>query len=262
MTLTYYSMVVLLRAVVLLLGLASTSLADQATWDARVSALKAKTNGQPTTAGAISYHAPSVRPFDVTTSEGKHHPVVLTAASAADGSVVVTVVVRGTGGNTALGKLHPMGKGHWIETIWVEDQSGKVVALQETAEPTGAETTKPIPAFTFSLPAGTTATSLTPFEYCNLHGLWVGPKSTVPFKSVGVVARDKTKDLTVTSGPNSYHKPSIRPFDLATSEGKHHPVLLNAETETDGSVVVTVVVRGTGGATGIDKLHPMGKGHW
>ena len=71
MTLTYYSMVVLLRAVVLLLGLASTSLADQATWDARVSALKAKTNGQPTTAGAISYHAPSVRPFDVTTSEGK-----------------------------------------------------------------------------------------------------------------------------------------------------------------------------------------------
>ena len=62
-------MVVLLRAV-LLLGLAS-SLADQATWDARVSALKAKTNGQPTTAGAISYHAPSVRPFDVTTSEGK-----------------------------------------------------------------------------------------------------------------------------------------------------------------------------------------------
>ena len=63
-------MVVLLRAV-LLLGLASTSLADQATWDARVSALKAKTNGQPTTAGAISFHAPSVRPFDVTTSEGK-----------------------------------------------------------------------------------------------------------------------------------------------------------------------------------------------
>jgi hypothetical protein len=63
-------MVVLLRAV-LLLGLASTSLADQATWDARVSALKAKTNGQPTTAGAISYHAPSVRPFDVTTNEGK-----------------------------------------------------------------------------------------------------------------------------------------------------------------------------------------------
>ena len=35
---------------------------------------------------------------------------MLTAASASDGSVVVTVVVRGTGGNTALGKLHPMGK--------------------------------------------------------------------------------------------------------------------------------------------------------
>ena len=221
-----------------------------------------KTKDLTVTSGPNSYHKPSIRPYDVATNEGKHHPVVLHAATGADGSIIVTVVVRGTGGKTGLGALHPMGKGHWIESIWVEDQTGNVVGMVEYPEPTGAETTKYLPVLKFTLPKGTDVTSLTPYEYCNLHGLWAGPKITVPFKSVGVVARDKTKDLTVTSGPNSYHKPSIRPYDVATNEGKHHPVVLHAATGADGSIIVTVVVRGTGGKTGLGALHPMGKGHW
>ena len=124
----------------------------------------------------------------------KHDPAVTTIVRNADGSHTVTVVVRGTDGS--LSNLHPNDNGHWIETIYVKDQDGTVIFMEEFPEPTSGTSaelgTYPPASIFFTLEADTTVTSLTPYEYCNLHGLWQGP--TVP------MAATSTGGTSIQSG--------------------------------------------------------------
>eukprot|EP00947_MAST-08B_sp_MAST-8B-sp1_P004685 g4685.t1 len=186
----------------------------------------------------------------------KHEPVVLAANANIDGSITVTVVVRGTGGATGFNSLHPMSSGHYIQSIWATDQTGAVVGLIDYPAPTGTEATAPIPVLKFILPAGTLVTSLQPHEFCNLHGLWQGPQVSVPFSSRAQHWTELTSSA-VASGPGSYHAVSSHSF-----ETKHEPVVLAADANSDGSITVTVVVRGTDGATGLSSLHPMNTAHY
>ena len=55
----------------------------------------------------------------------------------------------------------------------------------------------------FTVPAG--ATKLTPWEYCNLHGLWQGPTYDVYYEQI-VSGIEASLDLTLSSGPLSYHE--------------------------------------------------------
>lgn len=108
-------------------------------------------------------------------SDAKHTPFLTLSEDGLTGTIVVG------NGDAEDGVWHPMTASesadqvHFITHIMVEDQDGKVVAL-EPMDPTVAA-----PAtMTFSVPAG--ATELTPLEWCNKHGLYKGP--TVPVPSI------------------------------------------------------------------------------
>ena len=58
-------------------------------------------------------------------------------------------------------------KPHWIEFIWIKDEtSGDVVVAKAFSATDPAS-----PSLTYSAPKGA---RLTPYAYCNLHGLWKG----------------------------------------------------------------------------------------
>ena len=191
--------------------------------------------------GPTSQHAPASTP-------AKHEPAVVWAAPNADGSTDVKVVVRGTDGNDH--SLHPMTDAHWIEYIWVTDQDGNVAFLAKYDAPAADEVA--VPVFEFTVPAGSSITSLTPWEFCNLHGLWEGPSATVPFsaRSAALVA---AADSSVDSGPTSLHEAGATPV-------KHDPVITSTVANDDGTTTVTVVVAGTDGS--LTSLHPMTDAHY
>eukprot|EP01060_Flectonema_neradi_P035409 TRINITY_DN650_c6_g1_i1.p1 TRINITY_DN650_c6_g1~~TRINITY_DN650_c6_g1_i1.p1 ORF type:complete len:1134 (+),score=187.87 TRINITY_DN650_c6_g1_i1:90-3491(+) len=95
--------------------------------------------------------------------------------------------------------LHPMNADHFIETIFVEDQNGVVIASASLLPTSGSS-----PTFEFDIPTNTT--SLTPYEYCNIHGLFKGPTVELVLSS--------TSDIPVTAC-NSENK-----FQMCGNQGK------------------------------------------
>jgi desulfoferrodoxin (superoxide reductase-like protein) len=74
---------------------------------------------------------------------------------------------------------------HYVTYLYVLDQDNNCVAM-EAPDPTGVERC----VVEFAIPKG--ATKLTPYEYCNLHGLWVGPSL-----NVALMARDQNHHRTL-----------------------------------------------------------------
>lgn len=107
--------------------------------------IKAKLDGAAS--GPTSQHVPGAAP-------AKHDPFITF-----DGSKAV-VGVRGTDGSMTT--LHPQSGSHHISLIWVRDQDGRFVHVENTTGRTEAKSSS------FTIPAS--ATTLQPFEYCNLHG--------------------------------------------------------------------------------------------
>ncbi|EDQ87941.1 uncharacterized protein MONBRDRAFT_37611 [Monosiga brevicollis MX1] len=83
----------------------------------------------------------------------------------------VPVVSKNDDGTVTVKVPHVMKKGekdeddHWIEYVFVQDAEGNIVAMNKFT-PTDAAA-----AISFQPEAGKT---LTPFGYCNLHGMWKG----------------------------------------------------------------------------------------
>eukprot|EP00579_Thalassiosira_antarctica_P001393 CAMPEP_0201868152 /NCGR_PEP_ID=MMETSP0902-20130614/2160_1 /ASSEMBLY_ACC=CAM_ASM_000551 /TAXON_ID=420261 /ORGANISM="Thalassiosira antarctica, Strain CCMP982" /LENGTH=338 /DNA_ID=CAMNT_0048393463 /DNA_START=90 /DNA_END=1106 /DNA_ORIENTATION=+ len=108
----------------------------------------------------------------------KHIPVLTLSEDGTFGTVVVG------NGDEVNGVWHPMvasedpSEVHFITHILVQDQDDNVVAL-ESMDPTVAAPAK----MTFSVPAG--VTELTPYNWCNKHGLWKGELVTVTATSAG-----------------------------------------------------------------------------
>jgi len=107
----------------------------------------------------------SADPFTDDTNP-KHIPYV-TVVDDMKGSVIVGVE----------GNYHPMSPTapHWITDIYVVDQDNKIIAFH-TLDPS-AEAAE----IDFNIPAS--ATELTAYEWCNLHGLWKGPTVTISTSS-------------------------------------------------------------------------------
>lgn len=104
-------------------------------------------------------------PFDLAhpyTTDGKHAPYITLDGS--KGRIVV-----GTEEN-----MHVMIGGdaetppHWITDIYVLDQDKKIIAFQ-ALDPTNVD----IATMEFDVPES--ATDVTAYEWCNIHGLWKGP---------------------------------------------------------------------------------------
>lgn len=62
---------------------------------------------------------------------------------------------------------HALAEGHWITTLFVEDQDGAVIHLEEFM---GRGPTASQAKTTFRVPAGVTA--IVAYSYCNLHDCW------------------------------------------------------------------------------------------
>lgn len=61
---------------------------------------------------------------------------------------------------------------HWITEVYVVDQHGAIISM-ESLNPTGVDKAQ----ITFDIPVN--ATTLTAYEWCNIHGLYVGPTISV-----------------------------------------------------------------------------------
>ena len=121
----------------------------------------------------------------------KHDPFIEFDAGGSTG----VVGVRGTGGSMT--SLHPQSApSHYIEAIWIKDQYDNVVFFADMLSESS-------PQVSFTVPVG--ATKLTPYEYCNLHGLWQGPTYNVYYEQI-VSGIEGSLDLTLSSGPLSYHE--------------------------------------------------------
>jgi desulfoferrodoxin (superoxide reductase-like protein) len=189
-----------------------------------------------------------------------------------NGFVGKVVVGEGATPNKSGMPIHPMvddpsnhgGKIHFIETIWVEDQDGKVLSLRSLSP------SEPSPAHMyFDIPSGTT--SLTAYEYCNKHGLFQGETVTVSANNIKIGARSGcsmqqcregasitacqafTAEFSRITGPTAKDDPT----------GKHKPYLL-----LDGTTATIVVGKGATPGNNGSLIHPMSpsadesKVHW
>ena len=162
----------------------------------------------------------------------KHEPYLKIAADR-----TLTISVRGQDASTT--SLHPQSHGtHWIEFVYVKDQDGNVVC-KHTFD---ANETSPTHTCADPLPASVTA--VTSYEYCNLHGLWVGPTLKVGWEveAAKLFAR-ATQSTTVN--PSYYHSPAMV---VAGAPAKHQPKIMGTGNGT------TIVVLGAGGSD--TTLHP------
>merc|ERR1719506_2783253 len=108
--------------------------------------------------------------------ETKHKPFLRI-----EGSQGLVVVGKGAVTGNTSDLIHPMTPSsdpsvlHFIDLIWVEDQTGKIIAMRKVSA------SEPKPAsMAFPIPAGTT--SMTAYEHCNSHGLWKGETVTIESK--------------------------------------------------------------------------------
>ena len=107
----------------------------------------------------------------------KHEPFMINTANQS-----FKVIVLGTDGSQV--NLHPQAyPEHYITTIYVRDGHGAVRAWLEYAEDCAADSANCVLAgeaasVEFALDAVEDAV-FTPYEHCNMHGLWVGAAHTV-----------------------------------------------------------------------------------
>ena len=126
-------------------------------WEVEAASFRAKVN-QSDTVSPTYLHA------TLSATGSKHEPFADRTASP------VSVVVRG--GEGSITELHPQNYGtHWIEIIYARDQYDRVVGSSSLDASAGPAT----PSITMDLSAvSPPVNKLTPFEFCNLHGLWFG----------------------------------------------------------------------------------------
>lgn len=90
-----------------------------------------------------------------------------------NGTATVTVGVEGNyhvmkGAAWELDENGETVEPHWITEVYVVDQTGEILSMQ-SLNPTHLD----IAQITFDIPSS--ATTLTAYEWCNIHGLYIGP---------------------------------------------------------------------------------------
>ena len=166
--------------------------------------------------------------YEIASAPKKHEPFMKIASSR-----VANVVVRGNGGSTDAGSLHPQGPGHYISNIWITDQNGDVVCERLFD---GSEVS---PTMSCQLP--TSVTMAQSHEFCNLHGLWSGPVLTVADEAFA----SGKEEMTSASGIGQ------RYYNEASAiMAKHDPYITYDRATKTGSIVVL----GARGST--VNLHP------
>jgi desulfoferrodoxin (superoxide reductase-like protein) len=84
-----------------------------------------------------------------------------------EGTHVPTVTIDAAKRTATVSCSHGLAEGHWITTLFVEDQDGNVIHLEEFM---GRGPSASLASTTFEVPAG--VTSVMAYSYCNLHDCW------------------------------------------------------------------------------------------
>jgi desulfoferrodoxin (superoxide reductase-like protein) len=107
-----------------------------------------------------------------------------------------------TGGLISVGggdTIHPMTASsdasvvHFITEVLVEDQDGNIIFMK-ALDPTNVDS---VSGVAFAIPEKTT--SVTAYEFCNLHGYWKGPSYPVP-ELYAVDVEEETSDEETSPG--------------------------------------------------------------
>eukprot|EP00594_Rhizosolenia_setigera_P016285 CAMPEP_0178957460 /NCGR_PEP_ID=MMETSP0789-20121207/10931_1 /TAXON_ID=3005 /ORGANISM="Rhizosolenia setigera, Strain CCMP 1694" /LENGTH=350 /DNA_ID=CAMNT_0020639721 /DNA_START=55 /DNA_END=1108 /DNA_ORIENTATION=+ len=120
--------------------------------------------------------------FDNSTSadDNKHVPFI----TLSDDNSQATVVV---GDDTVYHPVVPSNDNpdvvHYVTDIYVVDETGSIVYYTKLDPSIAADETDGKATVTFDVPSG--VSTLTAYEWCNLHGLWVGPEVTVDADASG-----------------------------------------------------------------------------
>eukprot|EP00729_Bicosta_minor_P010159 gene10159-28324_t len=159
----------------------------------------------------------------------------------------LALAVRGAEGSTA--KLHPMDyAGHHISFIYAKDQDGNIVCKHQFDSEVDV-----VPVHICQHALADTVTEITPYQYCNLHGVWQGPTYNVPFEQsaseftkMGLIANMYHDEAAVVVGAPVKHEPAVVPWSGYGGDGSDREY--------------HIVVRGAEGSS--ESLHPMkGKEH-
>jgi superoxide reductase len=123
-------------------------------------------------------------------------------------SHVPVLSVSGMMGTLSVGAtVHGQSAQHHITAAWVTDESGHIMFFKAFA-------TDETPVVSFAIPVGTA--ELTPYEHCNLHGVWEG--LSVPV----LTTRRATIDALEANG---VYNASFYPASYSTKPPSHVPVL-------------------------------------
>ena len=139
-----------------------------ASWTASVRSIEYKATTTDEAEGPASYHNHQVQHFiGGAKTVKKHQPVIIVSGGL--GQVFVNGEEANDEGKRP-SKLHPMTEEHFIQAVYVMDKKDNIVYYEELqgGEQAGSKT--------FPVEEGQ---ELTPYEYCNKHGLWEGAKVTV-----------------------------------------------------------------------------------
>ncbi|EJK52372.1 hypothetical protein THAOC_28367 [Thalassiosira oceanica] len=220
-------------------------------------------------------HFDSDVPFTI--GMGAKHVPVLTLSE--DGKTATIVVGNGDEEGGVWHPMKPSGdpdKVHWVTHILVKDQDGNVIVV-DPIDPNGFPDNKDYvaggipPQIQFDVPSG--VTEMTPYEFCNLHGLWVGETVAVP-STTDVLAETRATDATC--GPKQWTSGSWESVhaDLLRQQAAHYNPNGDAVfTEVDGKKHTPYITldgakgRVFVGVEGGSPIHPMiaskdGNVHW
>eukprot|EP00928_Gymnodinium_smaydae_P095054 TRINITY_DN8104_c0_g2_i1.p1 TRINITY_DN8104_c0_g2~~TRINITY_DN8104_c0_g2_i1.p1 ORF type:complete len:1846 (+),score=294.15 TRINITY_DN8104_c0_g2_i1:63-5600(+) len=208
----------------------------------------------------LAMNAQSPLAFPESFTEGskneKHSPYIVL-----NGTVAKVVVGRGAAGFDGE-PIHPMvddptnfgANLHYIDTIWVEDQNGRVLAYRSLS----ASEPKPATLY-FDIPEGTTKVQA--YEFCNTHGWFQGPAVDVlpanirPGARAGCSVQQCVEGAGVSTCQgfiSEFLRRMGTPLAKNDASGKHKPYLsINGTTAT--------IVVGIGATVGNEGglIHPM-----
>ena len=103
--------------------------------------------------------------------------------------------------------VHGQSDSHHITSAWVADESGNIIFFKSF-------TTDETPVVSFEIPVGTG--QLTPYEHCNLHGVWEGLSvSLLDMRATTIAALEAT----------GVYNGSYYPASYSTKPPSHVPVL-------------------------------------
>jgi desulfoferrodoxin (superoxide reductase-like protein) len=129
---------------------------------------------------------------------------------------------------------HPSDEDHFIEAVWAEDENGMICGYCEYQQPGPDDTIEEtVCSFNF---AGKecTGVTFTPYEFCNLHGIWKGQETNMEdwlaytsfmqqHNAFGTYVQDTPSSFDTDRTPLAKHTPVVAMSNGVATVTVNHP---------------------------------------